>query len=105
MTVLFITNLLMFWLCNFDELRLGEGGPRDGGNPYATRRNLIIFLGPKGALMVSLFGLLIWMYTYLNKQRDDDPTYDGTGDDVLWNGLVDMLHILFFYCGVLYRLI
>lgn len=77
---------MMFWLCSFDELRLDEGGARDGRNPYATRRNMIVFFAPKGALMVIIWSILVWLYTYLNSKRDEDPTYDGTSDSVLWNG-------------------
>lgn len=91
MTVSFVCLLMMFWLCSFDELRLDEGGARDGRNPYATRRSMIKFFGPKSALMLSLWSVLVWLYLYLNRKRDEDPTYDGDDDDVLWNGCVETL--------------
>lgn len=86
MTSVFVTALLMFWLCTFDELRLDEGGPRDGGNPYATRRSMVVFFAPKGALMAAIFSVLVWLYLHLNSMRDTDPTYDGSRDNLLWAG-------------------
>ena len=79
---------MLFWLCTYDELRLDEGGARDGRSPYATHRNLVIFFCPKLALIGTIYGILVWLYTHWNTKRAEDPTYDGSEDDTLWNGYV-----------------
>jgi hypothetical protein len=105
LTATFICGLLLFWLCSFDELRLDEGGARDGGSPYATRRNMINFFGPKCALMISIWSVLVWLYTHLNSKRDEDPTYDGLNDDVLWNGEIALMALILAYSLYLFGLI
>jgi hypothetical protein len=82
----FVSLLLFYWLYTFDDLRCREGGPRDGGNPYKIRRNLLRFYGPKLALVGALWGLLIWLYIYWNRQRDEDPTYAADQDPHLLQG-------------------